>query len=325
MSATFPELLTLSARRYLGQDVQVACLQPLSGGASSRTWAFDVETASGTDALILQLAAGSTYVGALEKRQQALTQAAAHRLGIPTPEVRWILDAQDAMGEGYVSRRVAGETLGKRIVGDAAYEGARAAMPAQCGVILAAIHALPPSEFDCLARLEPRALITRVARQHRNYGERLPVFELAIRWLEQHVPKPRAPSVLHGDFRTGNFLVSHAGIVGVLDWELAHLGDPMEDLGWLCMNAWRFGQIDRPVGGVGDRASLYRAYESSGGTTVDEPAVRFWETYGTLQWGVVCQYFAFQHLRGEVEALERAAIGRRVSETELDLLNLMDG
>jgi aminoglycoside phosphotransferase (APT) family kinase protein len=325
MSTELVDRLMLSARRHLGQEARVARLRPLSGGASSRTWAFDVETPSGIDGLILQLAAGSTYVGALGKRQQALAQAAAHRLGIPTPEVLWILDASDDMGEGYVSRRVAGETLGKRIVGDAAYEGARAAMPAQCGAILAAIHALPPSEFGCLECLEPRAQIDRIARQHRQYGERLPVFELAIRWLDQHVPKPRAPSVLHGDFRIGNFLVDQGGIVGLLDWELAHLGDPMEDLGWLCMNAWRFGRIDRPVGGVGDRAALYAAYESAGGTAVDEFAVRFWETYGTLQWGVVCQYFAFQHLRGEVESLERAAIGRRVSETELDLLNLMDG
>ncbi len=325
MSDELLPLLTRSVRCHLGKSARIARLWALSGGASSRTWAFDAELDIGTEELVLQLGAGTTYVGALGKRQQALTQAAAHRFGIATPEVRWILDAADEIGDGYVSRRLSGETLGKRIVGDAVYAGARAAMTGQCGAILAAIHAMPVREFGFLAHLEPRALIARVADQHRGYGERLPVFELAIRWLEQHAPKPRSPSVVHGDFRTGNFLVDETGIVGVLDWELSHLGDPMEDLGWLCMNAWRFGRIDRPVGGFGERAELYRAYEEAGGAPVDEAAVCFWETYGTLQWGVVCEYFAFQHLRGEVDSLERAAIGRRVSETELDLLNLMEG
>jgi aminoglycoside phosphotransferase (APT) family kinase protein len=98
----------------------------------------------------------------------------------------------------------------------------------------------------------------------------------------------------------------------------------MEDLGWLCMNAWRFDQIDRPVGGFGERAVLYEAYQARSGIAVDHAAVLFWELYGTLQWGVICQYFAFQHLRGEVRSLERAVIGRRVSEVEFDLLQLME-
>jgi aminoglycoside phosphotransferase (APT) family kinase protein len=325
MSEAVLEALTASARRHLDPGARVINLKPLSGGASASTWQFDAEYSSGHEALILQLAAGTTYVAALSKTRQAQTQQTAFRLGIPTPEVRWIMDGDDGIGEGYVSRRVGGETLGKRIVSDAVYTQARAAMPGQCGRILAAIHALPVSEFDGLSRLEPIALVNRVAGEHRGYGESLPVFELAIRWLSQHLPKARPATLLHGDFRTGNLLVDPTGIAGVLDWELAHVGDPMEDLGWLCMNAWRFGQIDLPVGGFGKRSALYDAYQSQTGAVIDEAAVRFWETYGTLQWGVVCQYFAFQHIRGDVNSLERAAIGRRVSETELDLLNLIGG
>jgi len=129
---------------------------------------------------------------------------------------------------------------------------------------------------------------------------------------------------VHGDFRNGNFIVRETGIAYVLDWEVAHLGDPHEDLGWLCMNAWRFGRLDRPVGGFGSRSRLYEEYEKATGNPVQADRVHFWEIYGTLKWGVICQWFAHQYLSGEVRVLERAAIGRRVSETELDLLDLIE-
>jgi aminoglycoside phosphotransferase (APT) family kinase protein len=324
MSEDLESTLIRSARRHLGSEFKIQALERLSGGASASTWRFDLVDEGDQLPAILQLAAGARYMGALSKTAQAQTQASAHRNGILTPEVLWILEAGDPLGEGYVSRRVEGETLGKRIVGDALYEQARAVMPRQCGEILADIHALPRAEFAELPAFAPRDLIGRLAAQHRAFGEHLPVFELAIRWLHRHLPASRPPAVLHGDFRTGNFLVNTTGIAGVLDWELSHIGDPMEDLGWLCMNAWRFDQIDLPVGGFGERAALYEAYEAKSGVAVDHAAVHFWELYGTLQWGVICQYFAFQHLRGEVRSLERAVIGRRVSEVEFDLLQLME-
>jgi aminoglycoside phosphotransferase (APT) family kinase protein len=324
MSEVLERALIRSARRHLDRNFEIQALDRLSGGASASTWRFDLVGDGDPLPAILQLAAGVRYESALSKTAQAQTQAAAHRLGILTPEVLWILEADELLGEGYVSRRVEGETLGKRIVGDAAFAQARAVMPCQCGEILADIHALPRAQFAALPALAPMDLIARLAAQHRAYGEHLPVFELAIRWLHRHLPAPRTPAVLHGDFRTGNFLVNAAGIGGVLDWELSHIGDPMEDLGWLCMNAWRFDQIDRPVGGFGERAALYEAYQARSGIAVDHAAVHFWELYGTLQWGVICQYFTFQHLRGEVRSLERAVIGRRVSEVEFDLLRLME-
>ncbi len=317
--------LTRSAVRHLGEGVALLRCRPLSGGASASTWEFDAVHGAVTEPLILQLATGERFEGSLSKTQQGMTQRMAFENGIPTPQVRWILEAADGLGEGYVSTRIAGETLGKRIVHDAAFSEARAAMPAQCASILANIHRLRTDAFEYLPALDTRALIARLAAQHREYGEHLPVFEYAIRWLQRNIPKQRRVSLVHGDFRTGNLLVDANGIVAVLDWELAHLGDPMEDLGWLCMNAWRFGQIDLPVGGFGNRHELYSAYEQAAGVPVDAAAVRFWEVYGALKWGVICQYFAFQYIGREVRSIERASIGRRVCETELDLLDLIGG
>jgi aminoglycoside phosphotransferase (APT) family kinase protein len=155
---------------------------------------------------------------------------------------------------------------------------------------------------------------------HRDYGEPLPVFALAYGWLKEHVPENASLTLVHGDFRLGNFLFTESGLSGILDWELTHLGDPMEDLGWLCVNAWRFGRRAKPVAGLTQREVFHAAYEAASGRPVDPVHARYWELLGTFKWGVICQYQAYSYLRGRVSSVERAAIGRRVAETEYDML-----
>src|SRR4029077_10049437 len=155
-----------------------------------------------------------------------------------------------------------------------------------------------------------------------------PAFELGLRWLDAHTPTGaavRASALVHGDFRNGNIIVGPDGIVAVLDWELAHLGDPIEDLGWLCVKSWRFGVNDKLVGGFGDISDLLDAYEQASGVRVDEETLRYWVVFGTLKWGVITIAQAFTHLSGAVRSVELATLGRRVSEMEWDLLNLLDG
>jgi hypothetical protein len=137
-------------------------------------------------------------------------------------------------------------------------------------------------------------------------------------------PTPTGRAVVHGDFRLGNVMVGPDGLVGVLDWELAHLGDPAEDLGWLCVPSWRFGG-PHPVAGIGTREELLSAYAAAGGGAVDPRTLGWWEAYGTLRWGVICVQQAATHLTGAVRSVELAAIGRRVCEVELDLLDLLFG
>ncbi|HEU5110693.1 MAG TPA: phosphotransferase, partial [Micromonosporaceae bacterium] len=164
--------------------------------------------------------------------------------------------------------------------------------------------------------------LTFLEALHRSVEAPVPTFEVGFRWLRERMPPPAPLRLVHGDFRTGNFLVGEDGLVAVLDWELAHLGDPTEDIGWLCTRAWRFGGPGE-VGGFGSRADFYGAYERAGGRPVDESRVRFWEVFGALKWGIICQLQAFAHLRGDLPSVERATIGRRVTEAELDLLLLM--
>jgi aminoglycoside phosphotransferase (APT) family kinase protein len=154
------------------------------------------------------------------------------------------------------------------------------------------------------------------------FGQPHPTFELALRWLEERRPPPAATALVHGDFRHGNLIVGPDGVRAVIDWELAHLGDPMEDLGWLCVKAWRFG-VDRPVGGFGDYEELFASYQEASGRPVDPDVVRWWEVMGTLKWGIMCIAQAFTHLSGTVRSVELAAIGRRVCENEWDLLGMI--
>jgi aminoglycoside phosphotransferase (APT) family kinase protein len=128
--------------------------------------------------------------------------------------------------------------------------------------------------------------------------------------------------LVHGDFRLGNLIVGPDRIEAVLDWELVHLGDPLEDLGWLCARPWRF-RGPGPVGGMGEYDDLLAAYERESGTAVDGEELRWWEVFATLRWGVICLLQAARHLSGSERSVELAAIGRRVAETELDLLDCL--
>jgi aminoglycoside phosphotransferase (APT) family kinase protein len=142
-------------------------------------------------------------------------------------------------------------------------------------------------------------------------------------WLRDHLPPPRERRLVHGDLRNGNMIIDAHGLQAVLDWEIAHLGDPMEDLGWVCVNSWRFGELDKPVGGFGPREELFAGYEAVSGQPVDPEEVRWWEVLGSLSWGVSCAAIGVADYSDGDRPLERAMIGRRASECEIDLLRLL--
>ena len=321
----------IAALQRLASDLtpgggRVEGVQRLSGGASQQTWAFDIEGQAGSVPLVLRRAP----VGAGERARMTVglaTEArlidAARAVGVPVPAVRRVLRAVDGLGDGFVMERLAGETLGRRIVRDARFADARRVLARQCGDALARIHAMPTRDLPPLRSGGARAELQRQIDLHRSHRATRPVFELAFQWLRAHAPgEVASPVLVHGDFRNGNLMVDERGLVGVLDWELAHLGDPMEDLGWLCVNAWRFGCHEQPVGGFGTREELFAGYRAAGGE-VDEARVRYWEVLGTLKWGVICEAMADAWLSGHERDVEKAAIGRRASESEIDLLALL--
>lgn len=301
---------------------RVEGLVQLSGGASRETWAFDALDAGRRRRLVLQ----RERPGGVHRTDMAVEAAvlrAAATAGVPVPEVvltHGDLRDRERLGAPFVvTAHVDGETIPRRILRDEGLADARRGLARQCGAALAAVHRIPVGAVEGLEHSDQLAAYREVLD---GFGHPHPAFELGFRWLEGNRPPASPTGVVHGDFRNGNLIVGTDGLRAVLDWELAHLGDPLEDLGWLCVKSWRFGAAPR-VGGFGEVGDLVAGYEGAGGAPVDRDALRWWETLGTLRWGVICIVQAETHRSGAVRSVELAAIGRRVCEVEHDLLLLL--
>jgi aminoglycoside phosphotransferase (APT) family kinase protein len=306
----------------LGQALggTVTSVRRLSGGASRVTSAVDLELPDGhRRSVVLQQRRGGPAPDTGVAMEAALLRA-ARRAGVPVPDVLAAGEG-DGLDDGWlVVERLDGETIPRRILRDDDYAAARGALVGDTARALARIHAMAPDGVPGLPQADP---LRRPLEFLDATGEVRPVLELAARWLETRRPEACGRTVVHGDFRMGNFLVVATGLSGVLDWELAHLGDPAEDIGWLAAPPWRFGGAGA-VGGFGHLEDFLAAYEQAGGVALGAAAVRWWQVYATLKWAVICALQAATHLSGAVRSVELAAIGRRVCESEWDLLALME-
>lgn len=309
-----PEGIADAVSELLG--MQVEDLQRLSGGASRETWAF---TGDRRQLILRRDPPGRPGLpGAM--RREADAMRACGRAGLPVPEVLVDDDGSRLGTAGLVMGRVPGETLARRILRDEEYATARSMLTVQLGRFLAGLHAIDPAEVPGLEEVDSLA---QYWAAYESVADVSPTFERAQRWLEANRPAPSSRRVIvHGDLRLGNVIVGPDGLRAAIDWELVHLGDPVEDLAWLCVKAWRFGQ-PLEVAGVGTIDDLLAAYEAAGGDPVDRATFHWWLVQKTLQWGIGCMGQAAAHLTGLVRSVELAAIGRRVAEQEWDLLELL--
>jgi aminoglycoside phosphotransferase (APT) family kinase protein len=295
--------------------VEITDLTRLSGGASRDTWRFEADGRR----LVLQLQREG------DVRDMAVEIAAVKAAGaasVPTATVVTASTDGTQLGAAYmILTDVEGETTPRKILRDEQYLLARQVLPAQLADALVKIHAMDPASIPCLDGTDQVGKYRDVLD---SLGEPHPTFELALRWLDGNRPPAVRHGVVHGDFRMGNMIVGKQGLRAVLDWELVHLGDPMEDLGWMCVKAWRFGS-SKPVAGVAEYEQLFGAYEAAGGCRVEPDIVRWWQVLGTMKWGVMCIMQANAHLTGVTRSHELAAIGRRVCENEHDLFLVLEG
>ena len=323
------ERLTMVAHNHFPASSGVAKVTRMTAGATQEIWRFELVQDGMETPLILRRSPGgmvrtSTTTTNVDLETEAHLLRLAAQAGVPAPAVRHVLTPQDGLGQGFIMEFVAGETLGGRIVRDARFAEIRPKLARQCGEILASLHRIPPEAAPSLNYAGSAELVAQMRASHEATNWPRPVFELALSWLEANLPPPpKRPRVVHGDFRNGNLIFGPSGVVAVLDWELAHTGDPMEDLGWICANPWRFGQVDKPVGGFGEREDMYGGYEAAGGDPVDRAQARFWEVFGSLRWGVMCAGMVPAFRAGD--SVERGVIARRASENEVDLMRLLAG
>jgi aminoglycoside phosphotransferase (APT) family kinase protein len=299
----------------------------LSGGASQETWSFDALIDGKHEPLILRRSPGggarvTEGAASIPLETEAIVIEAARMAGVAAPRVRYVLKEDVKVGHGYVMDRLAGETIARKILRDGDFDAVRPHLARQCGGILAKIHQVDTAALSkVLPFIDGPSQLRRYRDLYDAYDYPHAVFELAFKWLEPRMARAKRQTLVHGDFRHGNLLISPQGVEAALDWELTHIGDPLEDIGWICTNSWRFGAADKVVGGFGDLRDLLAGYEEAGGGKVDIDDVRTWIVYGSLKWGVMCMSM-YQGFKND-GSVERAAIGRRSSETEIDLVNLI--
>jgi len=319
--------------RVLEQNIpgysRLLAVDRLSGGASQETYRIKVEVGGGEQLLAMRRAPGGEYPEVLADHPglqvEALLMKCAFDAGVPEPEVYHVLTPDDDLGDGFIMEWLEGEALGARIVRSDEFSEIRPRLAFECGQIIAKIHRIDVNETglkDKLSNIPPDEFVDQMWDRYKLLETPQPMIDYAARWLKEHLPANIEPCLVHNDFRNGNFMISADKIVAVLDWELAHIGDPMRDLGWICTNSWRYNS-DKPVGGFGEYEDLFRGYEEVSGKKINPDHVKFWEVFGSYWWAVGCLGFVEHYRNGPDQSVERPAVGRRTSECQVDCVNLL--
>jgi len=317
-----------------GGAVTVEDLASLPGGACQDNLRVDLVFSSGSfegeRRMVLRSDAEASLPGSIDRRREFEVIGAAVEAGVRTPAAHFLSEGLVRPGaSAYFLDWIDGEAIGAKVLRHPSLAAARERLAVEVAEVLAAIHRITPKTKPSLplpdresdpvqiALLFVRAVLDRLP-------EPRPGFEIAYRWLVENRPERREITLVHGDFRTGNFMVSPGGLAGVLDWEFAHWGDPLDDLGWLCVRDWRFGVLDRPAGGFAKRADFHAAYSRASGREVDPAAVRFWEVLGNVRWGAAAVLQGERYGKGRTGDIEMLAIPVRAPEMEWEALRLID-
>ena len=305
-------------------------VERLSGGASQETYRITIATPTGERLLAMRRAAGGEE-GEITAQHpglavEAMLMQAALAQGVPEPEVYHVLRPEDGIGAGFIMQWLEGEALGARIVKIPELDAVRPHLAHLFGATLARIHSIDLQASglsEHLQHLSPEDYVRQTWERYQEFATPQPMIDYTARWLLDHLPQSYVPSLVHNDYRNGNVMVDANGIVAVLDWEVAHIGDPMRDLGWMLCHSWRFGRAHLPVGGFGAADDFYAGYEAVSGTPVDRQAVKFWQVFGSFWWAVGCLGMAEHYRNGPDQSVERPGIGRRSSECQVDCVNLL--
>ena len=319
------ELASALSKKLLevGIEGKVSNLEPLTGGASKEIWKFEVSNAKQSTKMILRRGSGIEGPLAIKTADEARIQREVIKVGAPVPIILAVSKNEEELGDSYIMHFVEGESIARKILRDKDYKKALPILAYQCGEAIAKIHNVDINNFSFLPKKPAEDQLEDLYSTYQSFEQPSPVFEYAYLWLKEQDFGNFQESLVHGDFRLGNIIVNADGLQSIIDWELAHIGNPLQDLGWVCGNSWRFGKNDKVVGGFGELEDLLEGYNSVSKLKVNKEMVRCWQVFGTFRWGVICLIQAYAHLNGAINSVEKAAIGRRVSETEIDIVDLL--
>jgi len=319
------ELASALSKKLLevGIEGKVSNLEPLTGGASKEIWKFEVSNAKQPTKMILRRGSGIEGPLAIKTADEARIQKEVIKVGAPVPIILAVSKNEEELGDSYIMHFVEGESIARKILRDKEYKKALPILAYQCGEAIAKIHNVDINNFSFLPKKPAEDQLEDLYSTYQSFEQPSPVFEYAYLWLKEQDFGNFQESLVHGDFRLGNIIVNADGLQSIIDWELAHIGNPLQDLGWVCGNSWRFGKNDKVVGGFGELEDLLEGYNSISKLKVNKEMVKCWQVFGTFRWGVICLIQAYAHLNGTINSIEKAAIGRRVSETEIDIVDLL--
>ena len=333
-----PDSFEARLERVLSREIDgcehLADIERLSGGASQETYRLRIETTAGLRELALRRSPGGKGedARAVERsapglRIEAKLMRVARQNGIPEPEVFYVLEPGDDLGAGFVMEWLEGVALGARIVRSPDLAETRPRLARQCGEILGRLHTIDLEDHGLdrdLASLGAADFIEQTRGRYEALGTPQPMIDFTARWLTENLPDSPERTLVHNDFRNGNLMVDRTGVIAVLDWEIAHIGDPMRDLGWICTNSWRYGAgPELPVGGFGTYEDLFAGYEATSGRPVDLKRVQYWEVFGSFWWAVSTLGMTQHYRQGLDRSVERVTIGRRTTECQVDCVNLL--
>jgi aminoglycoside phosphotransferase (APT) family kinase protein len=298
-------------REVLGADADICDLARAPGGASKENFFFE---AAGRR-LLLRLDPGESIVETDRVREFQVLRAVERAVAAP----RVVAVDGDGLRLGrpsMVMEAVPGRTqpkLGSRPsgVGIAFEPELREKLAGEFLDALVGLHRVDWQRHDLSAFDVPRVGTTDAASWSLAWWRRVweedrledhPVVVLAEDWLEGNLPTADPIVLVHGDFRSGNFLYDDGGrITAMLDWELAHLGDPHEDLGWVVNDLFsvRTESGERLACGLLPRAETIRRYEQATGMRVDPARLRFYEIFNNYKLAVCAHATTLRIARGK--------------------------
>ncbi|MEO8651618.1 MAG: phosphotransferase family protein [Hyphomicrobiaceae bacterium] len=311
--------------------VEIARAELLSGGAVQENWRIDVVVdggpRAGAHSLVLRTDAVARLPMSLDRHREFACIRAAHEAGVMVAEPIAECADRSVIGAPFaVQRLIRGMAQGRRIVRDPHLARHGPDLARQLGGQLARIHAIRPPREDLafLPLPEPDAASAGVAELRRALDKASvarPALEYVLVWLLANRPAPRPTVLVHGDFRTGNYMMEHSQLTGILDWEFCHWGDPREDLGWFCARCWRFGNDTLAAGGIAGREDLLVGYNAASDAPIASNELAYWEIFAAARWAVIALLQGQRFLTGGERSLELALTGLMPAEMEFDALD----
>jgi aminoglycoside phosphotransferase (APT) family kinase protein len=321
--ATGDEQLERAAADVFGPGTTLQALGLLSGGASRRLLRIDAISADGERHPLVISERPGHLPGFGRSSGEYRGMSVARMADVPAPQPFAELPSPGGGDPRVMMSFMPGESRARRILSDPRYAAVRDSLATEVATAAARLHSvgLADAGLEDVGTDVAATAIGELEQMLDRVGEPHPALEAGLRLLRRGMPAHSRPNVLvHGDLRLGNVLVDEHGLTALIDWELCHVGDAAEDLGWICARSWRFGADERPALGLDTRERLLRAYEAAGGAPISLTELRWWEAYANARWAAVCIVQADRHLSGAEQSLELAAIGRRSCEAEWDLL-----